>query len=1208
MQKLAIAVVAVSLSIQVSLAQTPQLVKNIETGTFSGSIANPEEIITINGIVYFTATNPDTRFKDLWKTNGTSAGTVQITNNLFPFRLTNCNGILYFVAYTAATGFELFKSDGTAAGTQLVKDILSGFEGSEPTNIIPGNAPYVYFTAGNKSLTRRELWVTDGTNAGTIKLTSFDQNNQSFTPPANLCFTNNTLFFSAGISSTFGIELWKSNGAPSGTVMVKDIFTGPGASEPTAITAYGNQIYFSANNDTVGHELWRSDGTAAGTLLVKDLKTNTFNGTSSSPRNFITLNNILLFTALDSFGNRGLWRTDGLAVNTQKVSGVIPNNITKIGTLIYFSGGNTLYKSNGTDTGTVLIKTLGNGTLNGPSVMTEVGNTVFFVGNNGTNGDYELWKTNGTEASTVRVIDIRTGSNSSFPSLLHAYQNKLIFSADDGINGKALYNTDGTINGTQALTIVQQSKGSGISSIIPFAGKILLAARDSLNGNEPWISTGKPEGTSLLKNIVSGTASSNPTWLTAIDSTAYFNADQELWKTDGTTAGTISLSTIFKADDPTYLTAIGNTLYFNGAGSVKDTLRGFELWKTDGTAAGTVQVKDIAAKSNESNPRYLTNLNGTLYFVANDNIKGNELWKSNGTDAGTTLVRDINTVGDSFIDTLIVMNNELYFNATDQNGQYGLWKSNGTSAGTQFIKATPAIKQTLTVVNGELFYFTYDNTLGFNLWKSNGTTNGTVLVKSFPSYTYTDVKPASFKNKFYFAMIDSLAGIELWSSDGTSTGTALFKDIRVGRTDSYPTELYATADYLYFSAIDDSTGREAWRSDGTPIGTKLLSDLALKGASSSPKNFKLIGENLYFTASTSTTGNELWRLFTGCIEVDFTMSKQTACVNDSIYLAAQVTNFTNDPISYSWDFGDASSTGNAIPTPTIVFNTAGTKTVSLNVTTTGACRSTIIKQLTIVGKPTIILATNNANQCKQNNNFLFAAQSNGENPKTFNWSFGDNSFSTLENPTHSYTNAGNYPVKLVITSKGLCKSDTAQLFVNVVNNPTTPAINGVNSSFKQAIDTFSINNAGAASYIWTITNGTQLSGGTSDSIIVKWDNTPQGTVRVVAKDSCESSPATKIITLNTPTGIASNTQSVMMEVYPNPCNITFATLQLNELTPQNYQLRLFNAVGQVVYTESIVAKTKYISHLIPTHFAKGMYILEVQGANNQRNQQKLAIW
>ena len=91
------------------------------------------------------------------------------------------------------------------------------------------------------------------------------------------------------------------------------------------------------------------------------------------------------------------------------------------------------------------------------------------------------------------------------------------------------------------------------------------------------------------------------------------------------------------ASSPTNLTNVNGTLYFKA----NDGVNGIELWKSDGTAAGTVMVKDIYAGASSSSPTNLTNVNGQLIFSADNGVNGTELWKSDGTEAGTTLWLDI---------------------------------------------------------------------------------------------------------------------------------------------------------------------------------------------------------------------------------------------------------------------------------------------------------------------------------------------------------------------------------------------------------------------------------------------------------------------------------------------------------------------------------------------------------------------------------------
>src|SRR5436305_12973316 len=130
----------------------------------------------------------------------------------------------------------------------------------------------------------------------------------------------------------------------------------------------------------------------------------------------------------------------------------------------------------------------------------------------------------------------------------------------------------------------------------------------------------------LVSDINPGAPSSAPITGITINNTIYFAADDgahgsELWKSDGSTAGTSLVKDInpgLGASNPTGLTNINGILYFaanNGAG-------GMELWKSDGTAAGTVLVKDINAGAANSNPLNLINVNGTLFFQANTAANG----------------------------------------------------------------------------------------------------------------------------------------------------------------------------------------------------------------------------------------------------------------------------------------------------------------------------------------------------------------------------------------------------------------------------------------------------------------------------------------------------------------------------------------------------------------------------------------------------------
>ncbi len=140
----------------------------------------------------------------------------------------------------------------------------------------------------------------------------------------------------------------------------------------------------------------------------------------------------------------------------------------------------------------------------------------------------------------------------------------------------------------------------------------------------------------------SGNGTDNISDLQVVGTQVFFTVEdsrgRELWKSDGTSAGTVLVRDIAPgaaSSDPTQFAVAGGLLYFNANGP-----SGKELWRSNGTAAGTIQVRDINPGSAGSNPFRLRAIGSTIYFVANDGTSGYELWRSNGSSAGTTRVKD----------------------------------------------------------------------------------------------------------------------------------------------------------------------------------------------------------------------------------------------------------------------------------------------------------------------------------------------------------------------------------------------------------------------------------------------------------------------------------------------------------------------------------------------------------------------------------------
>jgi ELWxxDGT repeat protein len=424
-----------------------------------------------------------------------------------------------------------------------------------------------------------------------------------------------------------------------------------------------------------------------------------------------------------------------------------------------------------------------------PSQLTWVKDTLFFVADDGAHGR-ELWRSDGTDSGTRLVKDINVAGHSD-PASLTAVGRKLFFWANDGVHGKELWRSDGTPTGT--FLVKDISPGPlwprpvhSSAKIVDLDGEAFFGANDLVHGLELWKSNGTGTGTSLVADVsppgMSPSLASFSDGLTVLGDKVLFIANDgihghELWRSDGTEVGTEQVKDIepgLIGSFPRCHTTMAGRLFFCARDGSSRNLR-MNLWTSDGTAAGTTLVKQF-----DDRISHLTAVGRSLYFVTNWTwdeeslgTSGFELWSSDGTTGGTRLVKPIGVFGLEAEpgDIPLVFSSlggNLYFGWAPVQGFLTivggseLWRSDGTAEGTQAI--SPVSPHELVSVAGRLAISGQRYPNGPELWLSDGTSEGTVLAD--------DIRPGQAGSKpssltpagraLFFTADDGVHGAELW--------------------------------------------------------------------------------------------------------------------------------------------------------------------------------------------------------------------------------------------------------------------------------------------------------------------------------------------------------------------------------------------------------------------------------------------------------------
>jgi ELWxxDGT repeat protein len=399
-----------------------------------------------------------------------------------PIYITDLNGIAYFNANGGGKGAELWRSDGTAQGTTRVRDIRPGSAGSNPAWLATVNGQ-LYFQASD-GIAGREIWTSDGTSIGTR--------------------------------------------------LVKDLRPGSKGSDPHCFTAFNGAVYFWADTGPVGYELWRTDGTAAGTVQIKDIEPGA-DGYNWCPVSFAG-RLFFVHSSDNAAGDDTLYISNGTATGTKpfknstghQVHGLI-ENLTVVGSRLFFLKDGDLWRTDGTAATTRKISSIEGGIIGLDGTAYIVFDTQTIESATG-----HIWKSNGTSATTTHLVDVPGGIAAA---LLAAAGSNLFFDADSDNGMPGLGVSDGTSSGTESLNVpVAPEGGVALGSVLYFFGYDLgdnqppTQSTCSFTCRTIWRSDGTSVGTQNL-----GLPESLLDDIAVVGNSIYFTSDedghgQELWR------------------------------------------------------------------------------------------------------------------------------------------------------------------------------------------------------------------------------------------------------------------------------------------------------------------------------------------------------------------------------------------------------------------------------------------------------------------------------------------------------------------------------------------------------------------------------------------------------------------------------------------------------------------------------------------------------
>ena len=820
-----------SLSSAALAETTPQLVADLATPAPYGS-SHPSGAFTLAGLTYFTA-DDGRHGRELWRTDGTTAGTALVAD-LCPGSCSfGSNGSGYgvlderiFALGNDGAGLALFAIDEAGAAPRLVTRFAGAWPPLSTRPVAFAGEIWFNVAAPARGRWHYQLWRSDGTREGTRPADSPACGGSCPFAPTVLGVAGDALYFQAGDES----RLWRAR-QRAGGVELADVCGDPCPRLAQAVVA-GERLFFSGTDDPHGTEMWTIGPGESSARLLADL----VRGSAGSHPVFLAASGDFVYFSPNDRFPRIWYRSNGGPL--ERVNGLEPY-ADGIGTYEPIPAGQRLY---------------------------------FLVSHQGT----ELWALGPGSQPARRLLygfsDISyLGTLDGRDRFAISFANEARFWSTDGSVGGSRF--DGSL-GSQFLVRMPGSQ--------PIGGSLLVAGSDPTSGIEPWLTDGTPAGTRRLADLNLADAS-EPGPLQALGGELFFNvaAKQRLYRAGGSPPMAVptqvgetrelvvaggklfaALSGLgpLVAIDPQgesqpiteqwahHPTPWGDRVAFGGA--TDGGARGQGIWLTDGTPAGTRLLFDVrpgwfplcpfeCSPADAPYPRGLTAVGSWLFFIglpAGDFAGGpwaEQLYRIDAGGSAVALLPPPPPERYRELEAPIALGSGVVFVVRTTSGNNlsssELWVSGGTPETTRPVLAVEGIEpRLLGVVGGRALFARHPEDGGADeLWSSDGTVAGTTLLHALGGPTAAARVTTG----------STTPPLRPWERKERSV---------VG------------GERLYFAVADADAGEELWMSDGTAAGTRRTGDVYPGAAGSHPTSLAAYRSCALFAASDGVRGHEMW--------------------------------------------------------------------------------------------------------------------------------------------------------------------------------------------------------------------------------------------------------------------------------------------------------------------------------------------------------------